>query len=87
MKTKLLFALLLISAFGYSQTYNTSTYFISEIVASSPNGSYDFLNDSDNAAMEPYQSDVDDGIEYYEFRGTPNATIDDDVYFIGLKNS
>lgn len=84
MKTKLLLLTLMISAFGFSQTYDTSTYFISEIVASSPNSSSAFINDSDNPLLEPYQSDVDDGIEYYEFRGTAGATIDNDVYFIAI---
>ncbi|TXG38602.1 T9SS type A sorting domain-containing protein [Seonamhaeicola maritimus] len=84
MKTKLLFTLLLITFLGYSQTYDNTKYWISEIVASSPNSSSGFINDSDNASLEPYQSDVDDVIEYYEFRGTPNATIENDVYFIAI---
>lgn len=84
MKTKLLLLTLIVSALGFSQTYDNTKYWISEIVASSPNSTDGFLNDSDNINLEPYQSDVDDVIEYYEFRGTANATIENDVYFIAI---
>ncbi|QNM85306.1 T9SS type A sorting domain-containing protein [Polaribacter pectinis] len=80
-KTLLLITILFVSTFGFSQTYDNSTYFISELIPSPPNSS-SLINDSDNASIPDYQSDVDDGIEYFEFRGTPNATIDNDVYFI-----
>ena len=84
MKTKLLLLALVLSAFGFAQSYDTNTYFISEIVASPPNSSTAFINESDNDAMEVYQTDGDETLEYYEFRGTPNATIEDDIYFISI---
>lgn len=84
MKTKLLLLLLCITVYGYSQAYDHATYFISEIVPSPPNSTNDFLNDSDNAGLEPYQSDIDEGIEYFEFRGPANATIPANIYFIAI---
>lgn len=82
MKTKLLLLLLCVYTLGYSQTYDHTSYFISEIVPSPPNSSTAFFNDSDNSSMEPYQTDTDAGIEYFEFRGPANATIPANVYFI-----
>ncbi|GGD27425.1 T9SS type A sorting domain-containing protein [Hyunsoonleella pacifica] len=84
MKTKLLLLLLCVSFLGYSQTYDHTTYFISEIIPSPPNSSTAFFNDSDNAAMEPYQTDTDAGIEYFEFRGPANGTIPANTYFIAI---
>ena len=80
-KTLLFITLLFVGVLGFSQTYDNNTYFISELIPSPPNSS-SLINDSDNTMIPDHQSDVDDGIEYFEFRGTPGATIDNDVYFI-----
>jgi hypothetical protein len=82
MKTKLLFILLLISALGYSQTYDHTKYFISEIIPSPPNNSGVFNDLTSPLLGADYEYAVDDCIEYFEFRGTPNAVIESDVYFI-----
>ncbi|WP_248723116.1 T9SS type A sorting domain-containing protein [Seonamhaeicola sp. ML3] len=83
MKTKLLLLLMLIMGIlGFSQTYDHSTYFISEIIPSPPNNSGLFNDYTDTPLVADFEYAVDDCIEYFEFRGTPNATIDNDVYFI-----
>lgn len=77
MKTKLLFALLITSQLMSAQ------YYISELVTSPPNSS-NYINESNNMALPDYQSDVDDLVEYFEFRGPANATIPADVYFVAI---
>ncbi|GAA0729818.1 hypothetical protein GCM10009430_40370 [Aquimarina litoralis] len=80
-------AILLLTCLGsfcvaQAQTYDNSTYFINEIVASPPNSSSTLVNHTDNSNIADHKFDADDTFEYFEFRGTPNAVIDDGVYFI-----
>ncbi len=82
MKTKLLLLALIVSAFGYSQTYDHTTYFISEIIPSPPNNSGLFNDTTDTPLVAAYEYAVDDCIEYFEFRGPASATIPADTYFI-----
>ena len=78
MKTKLLFAFLITTQLMSAQ------YYISEIVASPPNSSTAEINDSDNPAIPAHETDSDDYLEYFEFRGPANAVIPADVYFISV---
>lgn len=87
MKKLLLSVALLSAVIGYSQTYDTSgTYLINEIIPSPPNpGSTNLVNYTDNTGIPDHQFDIDETLEYFEFKGTPNATIDNDVYFIAIE--
>jgi hypothetical protein len=78
MKTKLLFTFLIVTQLVSAQ------YYISEIVASPPNSSTAEINDSDNAAIPAHETDSDDILEYFEFRGPANAMIPADVYFLAV---
>ncbi|MFP4844293.1 T9SS type A sorting domain-containing protein [Winogradskyella sp. PE311] len=78
MKTKLLFAFLIVTQFMSAQ------YYISEIVVSPPNNSGVFNDYTDTPLVQDFEYAVDDTLEYFEFRGTPGATIPDDVYFIAI---
>jgi len=69
-----------------AQTYDNMTYYINEIIPSPGNpGATSLVNYTDNVAIADHQYDPDDTLEYFEFRGTPNATIDADVYFISIE--
>ncbi|AXT50473.1 T9SS C-terminal target domain-containing protein [Aquimarina sp. BL5] len=80
----LLLLLTTLGSFSFisAQTYDNSTYFINEIIPSPPNSSSTLVNHTDNTSVADHKFDADDTFEYFEFRGTPNATIDDGVYFI-----
>lgn len=78
MKKTLLFALLMLTQFMSAQ------YYISELVVSPPNNSAVFNDYTDTALVQDFEYPLDNTIEYIELRGTPNATIPADVYFIAV---
>tara|TARA_R110002049_G_scaffold232047_1_gene404591 strand:+ start:1845 stop:3056 length:1212 start_codon:yes stop_codon:yes gene_type:complete len=69
MKTKLLFALLCISALGYAQTFDNI-----------PTGSGYYIN-----KLIPSPSGPDLTNEYIEIRGTANTTVPTDLYLISIE--
>jgi hypothetical protein len=78
MKKTLLFAFLIASQLVSAQ------YYISELVVSPPNSSSVFNDYTDTPLVKDFEYAVDDTLEYFEFRGTPGATIPADVYFIAV---
>lgn len=65
MKKSLLLITIMISTFGFSQTYQSGPYYLSELIVS-PGG-------------------ADRPNEYIEVRGTPSATITDDLWLIVIE--
>lgn len=78
MKTKLLFTFLLATQLVSAQ------YYISELVVSPPNNSGVFNDYTNTPLSGDFEYAPDDTLEYFEFRGTPNATIPADIYFIAI---
>ena len=78
MKTKLLFTFFLATQLVSAQ------YYISEIVVSPPNNSGLYNDYTNTPLVQDFEYAPDDTLEYFEFRGTPGATIPADIYFIAI---